>query len=406
MDNKIEKRVCVIVLGDIARSPRMINHTVELIKHTKVDLIGYCDTKVPNRLENANIDIKPLSFSFLHVIKKLPSIIYLIFRLFLEFLQMFVLLFIKAKQPYKKILIQNPPCFHVLPLLLLYKKLKKAEIIIDIHNYGFTLLSDRMSKFKKIFTFLEVFLIRVTGSRFLVVSEAMRENVKTKWKLSNITTLYDKPNRKVFKPITLLEKHYFLMKFPEFKLDDNKTAFTKCIGTEVKDREEGDLLLISNSSYSLDDDYDIFINALIQFDSEKRKRGLTVIMTGSGPFKHFWKDKMSSLNLSQVKILFRWFSNEDYPKIVACADFGVCLHKSSSGYDLPMKVLDLNSCRVPVLTLEYGKTIKELVTDKQNGLLFTSSDELTLILDSIVQNKEETQIKWSFDESNWSKEWE
>jgi len=118
------------------------------------------------------------------------------------------------------------------------------------------------------------------------------------------------------------------------------------------------------------------------------------------------------MKLQKMYITTMWLKAEDYPKILGAADLGISLHKSSSNLDLPMKVVDMFGCALPVCALNF-KCLKELVNEN-NGLLFTNSEELAQQFQDLFKDfpkvpkldKMRQNILSEYQDNRWNQTWE
>jgi beta-1,4-mannosyltransferase len=103
---------------------------------------------------------------------------------------------------------------------------------------------------------------------------------------------------------------------------------------------------------------------------------LSVVISGEGPLRKFYEARIARMELRRIRVRTVWLAPEDYPLLLRSADLGLCLHRSSSGVDLPMKLADMLGSGLPVLTLDYGPCLKERLRHGENGLLFSTAAEL------------------------------
>jgi len=106
----------------------------------------------------------------------------------------------------------------------------------------------------------------------------------------------------------------------------------------------------------------------------KRQRPLPrviYIITGTGPMRDAFVASLSSVKLRYSRVYTVFVASADYPLLLGCGDLGISLHTSSSGLDLPMKVVDMFGAGLPVCAVNFA-CISELVKDGVNGRVFGS----------------------------------
>jgi beta-1,4-mannosyltransferase len=188
------KNVAVFVLGDIGRSPRMQYHALSLSKFCKVSLIGLSGTSKKKKINkkechekienNENIKKHEISESYWTWINstKLSKPAFLLLAPIKVLLQIFIIFMtlLTIKVP-DMILIQNPPSIPTLFIILFYSFFTRSKVIIDFHNFGWTILALNMGEnsfIVKVARFIEINL-----SKFCDYSFCVSKNMKKKIKL-------------------------------------------------------------------------------------------------------------------------------------------------------------------------------------------------------------------------------
>ncbi|XP_078273872.1 chitobiosyldiphosphodolichol beta-mannosyltransferase [Rhinoraja longicauda] len=386
------RSVCVLVMGDLGRSPRMLYHTLSLARHGfSVTAVGYPGAK-PHKdvLNNDKIKIVYLT-EVKTAIKFGPKIFQYGVKIFVQTLQIcYVLLRI---DPPSYMLLQNPPGLPAIAVVWAVCLLRRSKFIIDWHNYGYTIMGLTHGDHHLIVLiakWYEHFFGKLSDLN-LCVTEAMKEDLRRNWNIKAIT-LYDTPSP-IFKETPLELQHKLFKKlakdFAPFRTriesvpsNLEQTAFTELnVNTgDVSYVQGRPALLMSSTSWTEDEDFSILLKALDEYEGlimgGMKLPSLVCAITGKGPLKEFYNRLIEKMHFKYVHICTPWLEAEDYPVLLGSGDLGVCLHKSSSGLDLPMKVVDMFGCHLPVCALDF-QCLPELVKHEENGLIFKNAHELT-----------------------------
>jgi beta-1,4-mannosyltransferase len=169
-------------------------------------------------------------------------------------------------------------------------------------------------------------------------------------------------------------------------------------------RPDRPALVVSSTSWTADEDFSILLGALRRYECAARKAGalararaagrgsgatpgpgalprVLMVVTGKGPLREHYMRQVRRLQEGKaadegekgkgkgkeeaddmgvegpweyVRCISLWLEAEDYPVLLGSADVGISLHSSSSALDLPMKVVDMFGCGLPVCALDFA----------------------------------------------------
>lgn len=180
-DHKESKNVCVVVLGDIGRSPRMQYHSLSLAEMGhKVDIIGYGETEPLDSIKNAPL----LYYHYLMPYPNIPQryLNYLVKTIW-QALNLLFLLAI-ARKP-DVLIVQNPPAIPALIICWLFCRIIGAKFVIDWHNYAHTIMALNLSENHKLVLItkkVEMFIGQKADANFCVTN-AMKDDLNKKYNI-------------------------------------------------------------------------------------------------------------------------------------------------------------------------------------------------------------------------------
>jgi beta-1,4-mannosyltransferase len=348
-----------------------------------VDLVGLEGTPLSKRItDDPRITVHRIKGTRLRIRRSLYGSSYAVAGLF-DAARLGLRLWrtLRRLPPPDLVLVQNPPAFPTFAVTWWSLRRRGVRFFVDWHNLGYTLLRLRLGHWHPAIR-LARWLERRDARRVdanLCVSRGLAAFLESRFGVSNAHVLYDRP-ASAFVPIERgdRERHRQAL-FGRLGVHGGTVGFVVC-----------------PTSWTEDEDFDVIIDAVVRL--EHRIRGweaasrvrrfpdLVVLVTGDGERRAEFERRFAGLPARRIHLRARWLEPDDYPRVVGSADLGLCLHRSSSGLDIPMKIADLFGAGVPVLALDYGACLAERVRHGDNGLLFSTAEQLADIVFDLFEN--------------------
>ena len=267
------------------------------------------------------------------------------------------------------ILVQNPPSVPTLAAAWTAARIRGARFVIDWHNLSHTMLAVRLGERHRAVRALARSERRWArrADAHLAVSKSLADWLQRQWHVA-ATVVYDRP--------------------PDFFSRPSLEAADALWQRLARDLSLGARrlpLVVAPTSWTPDEDFDLLLEALERAErtlatklgaSDGTAPHLAVLLTGRGEMKTAFEHRLSRRDFKRIAVRTAWLEPADYPTLIGMADAGLCLHQSSSGLDLPMKVADFRGAGVPVCAFDYGPVLSEVLTPGREGVTFHEPGQL------------------------------
>lgn len=287
-----------------------------------------------------------------------------------------------------------PPAVPVLGVVAFAARFLAFGVVCDWHNYGWTLVAGRV---RRVVRWMEWMGGRLCG-KGICVSAAFKDALEEEG--IRAAVVYDRP----VEDAALAGERKGLWK-----------RVRNAAGVGGSGRPECGLC-VTSTSWTPEEDFGVLFDALVHVeDALEGTARVVVVITGRGKLRAAFEERVCEAAFRRVEVWFCWLAIEDYPRLLSEATLGISLHASSSGLDLPMKIVDMLGAGLPVLSIRYA-CIGELVVEGETGLLFDDALGLARLIQRLLLTPAGSKICESMrahvrgafrrPEMLWQHEWE
>jgi beta-1,4-mannosyltransferase len=308
------------------------------------------------------------------------------------------------RERWTAVLVQNPPGFPVMMVLGLAGR-RGARRVLDWHNFGSSLLALRRSRRRHaagLYRWFEQRLARLADEHW-AVSAALAEQ------LAGIrpVVVHDRPAR-IFRAAAARSRGHFPTGASGGQ-DADRLAWWRRVLPHLTP-PTAPRWIVAPSSWGPDEDSDAMLRVAAEWrrnaESWGKAPNVVIIATGQGPMLPEFARAAGALAAGPIALQTAWVPAAEYPALLAWADAGLCLHRSSSGVDLPMKLADFRGAGRKALVLDYGPVLNEVFRPGNDGWTFRDDAELAAGLRRLALMTAEELTAPSPAEDTWEAEWE